>query len=98
MLNTAAAAVALSATWYAKGLKNPEHFTAASWLWPRYSTQCFVRPAGPRRPPRHVRVLVNDVPADRSVQLDLSRGAFRQLAPLSVGRITVYHCDGNHSR
>lgn len=92
----------LSATWYAKGLRNPEALSAATRLYPRYTRLCVHRGHRCVR----VRVVVNDVPEDPRVQLDLSRGAFRKLAPLRRGRIDVWvhvvvksgscECDKNH--
>ena len=73
----------LVATWYAKGLRNPEAFTAASRKYPRGSQLCVHRGAS------HVIVTVNDWVEEPTVDLDLSRGAFRVLSPLSTGKITV---------
>lgn len=85
------AEIALVATWYAHGLSNPERHTAATRAFPRYSVQCF------HYKQRHVKVRINDWPEDPTPGLvDLSRGAFRKLAPLSRGRIAITLCDGNH--
>jgi rare lipoprotein A (peptidoglycan hydrolase) len=73
------------ATWYAKGLKKPEAHTAASRTYPR-GTKLRVTHRG-----NSVVVLINDYGPEPHTQahLDLSSGAFSQLAPLSVGRIIV---------
>ena len=74
------------ATWYARGLKKPDAHTAASrtfprgtWLTVRYG-KCWVN------------VRVNDYGPElgTGADIDLSRGAFLKLAPLSVGRIHVH--------
>ena len=88
------AELALVATWYAKGLPDPEALTAASRAFPRYSYVCLVH-AGKHTGP----VWINDWPeSDTPGLVDLSRGAFRKLAPLSRGRIAVRVCDKNHLR
>lgn len=85
------AELALVATWYAKGLTNPEAHTAATRAFPRYSVVCL------HHGKKHVKVWVNDWPEDPTPGLvDLSRGAFRKLSPLSRGRIAVTTCDKNH--
>ena len=80
------------ATWYAKGLPNPEALSAASREHRRGTVLCV------HRKQKHVRVVVNDYgpEAHTGVRLDLSRGAFRRLAPLSRGKIRVWLCDKNH--
>lgn len=85
------AEIALVATWYAKGLYDPERLTAASRAFPRYTHQCL------HHGKKHVKVWINDWPEDPTPGLvDLSRGAFRKLAPLSRGKIAITMCDGNH--
>jgi rare lipoprotein A len=73
------------ATWYAKGLKKPDAHTAASRTYPR-GTKLKVT-----HKKNSVVVLVNDYGPEPWTQahLDLSRGAFQKLAPLTTGRIIV---------
>lgn len=74
---------ALVATWYAKGLKNPDAYTAASRVIPRRAKVLVCHG------PRSVVVTINDWVEEPTVDLDLSRGAFRELALLSTGKINV---------
>lgn len=80
------------ATWYARGLPDADALTAASREHDRGTILCV------HHGRRHVRVRVNDYgpEAHTGVRLDLSRGAFRRLAPLSAGKIKVWLCDKNH--
>ena len=74
------------ATWYARGLKQPDAHTAASRTYPR-GTWLHVQHGA-----CWVNVRVNDYGPElgTGADIDLSRGAFRKLAPLSVGRIPVH--------
>ena len=76
---------ALVATWYAKGLRNPEALTAASRTFPRGTV---LRVHHNRA---WVDVVVNDYGPEAwtNRDLDLSRGAFRKLAALGVGVLKV---------
>lgn len=73
-----------SISWYAKGLRNPEAFTTACWSEYPKGTKFKVTFNG-----NSVVVVCNDrghfKPLGRV--LDLSSGAFKQLAPLSKGII-----------
>lgn len=73
------------ATWYARGLKKPDAHTAASRVHPR-GTWLVVRHRA-----CWVNVRVNDYGPElgTGADIDLSRGAFLKLAPLSTGRIFV---------
>lgn len=75
--------VFLVATWYARGLKQPDALTAASRNYPRGTMLCV------HHGKKFVVVKVNDYVQEPSVDLDLSRGAFRALAPLEHGKIKV---------
>lgn len=71
-------------SWYAKGLKNPELYTTACWGEFPKGTKFRVSYGG-----NNVVVVCNDRGAFREMGrvLDLSSGAFKQLAPLKQGII-----------
>jgi uncharacterized protein YabE (DUF348 family) len=74
------------ASWYAKGLWNPQALTAASNSFPK---KTYLRVTNLENS-KQVIVKVNDTGAFGLPRvIDLSSGAFKKLAPLSVGIISV---------
>jgi len=75
-----------TATWYAKGLRNPQKLTAASNTFPKGT---YLKVTNFKNN-KCVIVKVNDIGAFRPpIIIDLSSGAFKKLAPLSRGKIDV---------
>ena len=74
------------ASWYAKGLKNPEAFTTACWAEFPKGTRFKVSYRN-----NSIIVICNDRGHFKELGrfLDLSAGAFKSLAPLSRGIIKV---------
>ncbi len=77
------------ASWYARGLKNPYAFTAASTEFER-GTRLLVTDPGTKK---SVEVVINDYGPNADAYperiIDLSMGAFAELAPLGLGIIFV---------
>jgi uncharacterized protein YabE (DUF348 family) len=74
------------ASWYAKGLRNPQALTAASNTFPK---KTYLRVTN-LEDSKQVIVKVNDTGAFGLPRvIDLSSGAFKKLAPLSAGIISV---------
>lgn len=73
-------------SWYAKGLKNPQAFTTACWNEFPKGTKFKVTYMG-----NSVVAFCNDRGRFKEMGrfLDLSSGAFKQLAPLSRGLLRV---------
>lgn len=75
-----------TATWYAKGLWNPQNLTAASNTFPR---KTYLKVTNLENN-KSVIVKVNDCGAFQiPIVIDLSSGAFKKLAPLGAGKISV---------
>ena len=73
------------ASWYARGLYNPQAMTAASRDFPR---RTFLRVTNLAND-KSVIVEVNDYVVNPKVIIDLSSGAFKKISSLGVGKIEV---------